>query len=94
MDLPPKMSKQPKHLESPPLGSWGFSESQVPFQWGATFRPTSAQLSRGATVRATRVSGSDSSITRGTCYPTAAGIPWSMRQLRDPWDIHSLWHLA
>lgn len=51
------MSKQPKHLESPSLGSWGFSKSQVSFQWGVTFILTLAQLSRGATVRAAR--GSD-----------------------------------
>lgn len=51
------MPKQPKHLESPSLGSWGFSESQVRFHWGATFTPASAKLSRGAAVGAVRGSG-------------------------------------
>lgn len=46
-----------KHLESPSLGSWGFSESQIPFQWVVTFTLTAAQLSRGDMVRAARGSG-------------------------------------
>lgn len=51
------MSKQPVHLENPSLASWGSTGNLFLFHWGVTFTWTSAQLSRGAIVRAARHSG-------------------------------------